>query len=157
MNMKKSLFAFILMTALLSSAVNSNAQRKFDNDWKEKIMCEKIAFFTLELDITPEEAKVFWPVYNKVEKELDQARHEVMSSYKQLSEALETNRPEKEISALVDKYIQAKIQQDKLDNSAVDSYKAVLPVTKVAKLYVAEEKFRRQYIHKLHHRPEDKK
>ena len=30
-------------------------------------------------------------------------------------------------------------------------------VEKVAKLYVAEEKFRRQYIHKLHHKQEDKK
>lgn len=145
------------MTALLSSAVNSNAQRKFDNEWKEKIMCEKIALFTIELDITPEEAKAFWPVYNTVEKELDQARHEVMSSYKQLSEAVEANRPEKEISNLLDKYIQAKEQQDKIDNAAVDSYKTVLPIAKVAKLYVAEEKFRRQYIHKLHHKQEDKK
>lgn len=157
MNMKNLLYVSILMTALLSSAVNSNAQRKFDNEWKEKIMCEKIAFFTIELDITPEEAKTFWPVYNTVEKELDQARHEVMSSYKQLSEAVEANRPEKEISNLLDKYIQAKEQQDKIDNAAVDSYKAVLPLAKVAKLYVAEEKFRRQYIHKLHHKQEDKK
>jgi hypothetical protein len=80
-----------------------------------------------------------------------------MSSYKQLSEAIAGKKPEKEISQLLDKYIQAKIQQDKLDNAAVDSYKAVLPVEKVAKLYVAEEKFRRQYIHKLHHKTEEKK
>lgn len=157
MNMKKFLNTVILLTVTLASAVNANAQGKFHNDWKDKIMSEKVAFLTIELDITPEEAQAFWAVYNKVGKELDQARHDVMSSYKQLSEAIAAKKPEKEISQLLDKYIQAKIQQDKLDNAAVDSYKAVLPVEKVAKLYVAEEKFRRQYIHKLHHKPEEKK
>ena len=155
--MKKFLNTLLVLTVALGSTVNVNAQEKFHNGWKEKIMSEKVAFLTIELDITPEEAQAFWPVYNKVGKELDQARHDVISSYKQLSEAVEEERPEKEILQLLDKYILAKIQQDKIDNAAVDSYKTVLPVKKVAKLYIAEEKFRRQYIHTLHHKPEDKK
>lgn len=157
MNMKKMLNTLAVLVLFLYSAVNSNAQGKFEKGWKEKIMSEKVAFLTIELDITPEEAQVFWPVYNKVGKELDQARHDVMSSYKQLSDAVEAKKSEKELSMLLDKYIQAKIQQDKLDNAAVEAYKSVLPVEKIARLYVAEEKFRRQYIHKLHHKTEDRK
>lgn len=157
MNMKKILNTLAVLVLFLCSAVNSNAQGKFEKGWKEKIMSEKVAFLTIELDITPEEAQVFWPVYNKVGKELDQARHDVMSSYKQLSDAVEAKKSEKELSMLLDKYIQAKIQQDKLDNAAVEAYKSVLPVEKIARLYVAEEKFRRQYIHKLHHKTEDRK
>ena len=118
---------------MLVAATGAQAQGKFDPSWKEKLMSEKVAFLTMELDLTPEEA------------------------HKQLSEAVEANKPKKDIAALLDKHLQAKAQQDKIEQEAAESYKAVLPVEKVAKLYVAEEKFRRQYIHKLQQRPEPKK
>ena len=142
---------------MLIGAGAAQAQQKFDDSWKDKVMSEKIAFLTVELNITPEEAQTFWPVYNKVEKELDQARFEVMKSYKALADAIDANKPSKEISILLDKYLQAKTTQDKLDSATANTYKTVLPVEKVAKLYVAEEKFRRQYITKLHRRPEERK
>lgn len=142
---------------MLIGAGTAQAQQKFDDSWKDRVMSEKIAFLTVELNITPEEAQTFWPVYNKVEKELDQSRFEVMKSYKALADAIDAGKPSKELSALLDKYLQAKAAQDKMDRDAAATYKGVLPVEKVAKLYVAEEKFRRQYINKLHKRPEERK
>ena len=135
----------------------AQAQQKTDDGWKERVMSEKIAFLTMELNITPEEAQVFWPVYNKVEKEIDQARHDVIRSYKNLAEAIDAGKSSKEISTLLENYLQAKVTQDKLDNASAETYKGILPVEKVAKLFVAEEKFRRQYISKLHRRPEERK
>ena len=38
----------------------------------DEIMSQKIAFFTQELDLTPEEAQKFWPVYNAGWKRLKQ-------------------------------------------------------------------------------------
>ena len=155
--MKKLLNTFIAFALMLMAATGAQAQGKFDPSWKEKLMSEKVAFLTMELDLTPEEAQAFWPVYNKVRKEIDSAMHGVMKSHKDLSEAVEANKSKKEIEPLLDKHMQAKAQQDKIEQDAVESYKSVLPVEKVAKLYVAEEKFRRQYIHKLQQRPEPKK
>lgn len=155
--MKQIINTLTICVMMLIGAGTAQAQQKFDDSWKERVMSEKIAFLTVELNITPEEAQTFWPVYNKVEKELDQARFEVMKSYKALADAVEANKPSKEISVLLDKYLQAKIAQDKLDSATANTYKTVLPVEKVAKLYVAEEKFRRQYITKLHRRPEERK
>ena len=83
---------------MLAGAGQAQAQKKCDDGWKEKMMSEKIAFLTHEINITPEEAQAFWPVYNKVGKELDQARHDVMSSYKQLSEAIAAKKPEKALA-----------------------------------------------------------
>ena len=154
--MKKLLNTFIAFALMLTAAVSVQAQGKFDPNWKEKLMSEKVAFLTMELDLTPEEAQALWPVYNMVRKDLDSAMHEVMKSHKELSEAVEANKSKKEISALLDKHMQAKAVQDKIELESVESYKAVLPVEKVAKLYVAEEKFRRQYIHKLQQRTEPK-
>lgn len=142
---------------VLIGAGTAQAQQKTDDGWKERVMSEKIAFLTMELNITPEEAQVFWPVYNKVEKEIDQARHDVIRSYKNLAEAIDAGKSSKEISTLLENYLQAKVTQDKLDNASAETYKGILPVEKVAKLFVAEEKFRRQYISKLHRRPEERK
>lgn len=155
--MKQIINTLAICMMVLIGAGTAQAQQKFDEGWKERVMSEKIAFLTVELNITPEEAQTFWPVYNKVEKELDQARFEVMKSYKALAEAIDAGKPSKEVSSLLDKYLAAKTYQDKLDSATAEAYKKVLPVEKVAKLYVAEEKFRRQYISKLHRRPEERK
>ena len=148
--MKKIINTLTICMMVLIGAGTAQAQQKTDDGWKERVMSEKIAFFTMELNITPEEAQVFWPVYNKVEKEIDQARHDVIRSYKNLAEAIDAGKSSKEISTLLENYLQAKVTQDKLDNASAETYKGILPVEKVAKLFVAEEKFRRQYINKLH-------
>ena len=154
--MKQIINTLAICILTLIGAATAQAQPKFDDGWKERVQSEKIAFLTMELNITPEEAQTFWPVYNKVEKELDAARFEVIKAYKALADAVDAGTPAKEISSLLDKYLAAKANQDNLDNTVAQTYKGVLPVEKVAKLYVAEEKFRRQYITKLQKRPEDR-
>ena len=110
-------------------------------------MSEKIAFLTMEMNITPEEAQAFWPVYNQVEQEKDAALEQVIKSYKALSAAVEQNA---KTEKLLEAYLEAQKNLRKVDNEAPEKYKAVLSAEKVAKLYVAEEKFRRQHIRKLH-------
>ena len=51
---------------------------------------------------------------------------------------------------MLDKYLEAQKNVNEIENGIAAKYKAVLPVDKVVKLYVAEEKFRRQQIRKLH-------
>lgn len=155
--MKQIINTLAICALFFIGSVTAQAQPKFDEGWKDRVQSEKIAFLTMELNITPEEAQTFWPVYNKVEKDLDQARFEVIKAYKALADAVDAGKSSKEVSALLDKYLAAKTNQDKLDSSAAQTYKGVLPVEKVAKLYVAEEKFRRQYITKLNRRPEERK
>ena len=62
-------------------------------------------------------------------------------------------RPEKEVSALMkllDEYLNAQQKQRDIDSKAAGKYEKVLPIEKVAKVYLAEERFRRQQIHRLH-------
>ena len=132
------------------ACLSFTSHASWGDDWKEKLMAEKIAFLTLEVGLTPEEAQVFWPVYNQVEKEKDEAMFNVIRAYKEMSKALEEKKNEKEVSALLDKYLEAQKKLNEIENGVAEKYKAVLPVDKVVKLYVAEEKFRRQQIRKLH-------
>ena len=119
-------------------------------DWKEKMMSERVAFLTMEMNLTPEEAQVFWPVYNQINGEKDEAIHNVFKAYKALDEAIKTEKSEKEISRLLDAYLSAKAAQSEFEKKADEQFRKVLPVSKVAKLYLGEEKFRRQHIRKLH-------
>ena len=54
-------------------------------------------------------------------------------------------------------YLKAIEKQKEIDSEAIEKYRTVLPIEKVAKLCLGEEKFRRHHIRKLHNKPADKK
>ena len=139
----------IIAAILVFGAANAFANNEVKEDWKEKFQSEKIAFLTLEIGLTPQEAQVFWPVYNEINEEKDQAMYEIIKYYWEMSKAIEAGKSEKEIKTLLDKYLEAQEKQRKIDEDAAEKYKKVLSTTKVAKLYIGEEKFRRQHIRKL--------
>ena len=147
--------AFIIAAVALASSVASYAQPNNGQheDWKKKMMSEKVAFFTVELDLTPAEAQKFWPVYNQIDKERDEANAAVFMAYFELEKAIKDKKSEKEISNLLNTYIDAVEKQGSINSKADERYRKVLPVAKVAKLYVSEEEFRRQYIRRLRTAP----
>ena len=148
--MKKTIYIATTLVLMLASAVAALANGRVEDDWKEKLMSEKIAFLTMEMGITPEEAQVFWPVYNQVDKERDEAIRRVFRSSKSLEDAVSAGKSGKELSKLLEEYLNALEAQGAVEQKAYKEYAKVLPVEKLAKLYVSEEKFRRQHIRKLH-------
>lgn len=143
------LFAAALAAFALLS-INSNAQPKNHQNWQDKIMSEKIAFITSELDLSPSEAQVFWPVYNQIAKEQHESQKAVKEAYIALMKGLEDeNISDKEIDRLFDKYLAVKEANKGNGKAEADMYRRVLPSKKVVKLYVAEEKFRRVHIRNL--------
>ena len=98
-----------------------------------------------ELDLSESEAQAFWPVYNDVQKQ----RREAFKNVGQAFAALQEGAEEKDAAKLLDQYLAAKKAGEKIEADAVARYKKVLPVSKVAKLIVAEEKFRQNQIHRL--------
>lgn len=146
---RKLISTFIIAAVAVSAAISASAQEHKD-DWKKKMMSEKVAFFTVELDLTPEEAQLFWPVYNKMEKARDEAHKNVIEAFVNLEKALESQKTGKEVESLLEAYLKALDNQKAVDLNATKAFKDVLPIEKVAKLYVKEEVFRRQYIRRLH-------
>lgn len=116
-------------------------------DWGARMRSEKIGFLTAEINLTPQEAQKFWPIYNKAEEEKGAAMHMVISSYGDLQKALYEGKGN--FSKLLDAYLKANARQSEIDVKYAKEYEKVLSEEKVAKLYVAEEKFRREQINKL--------
>lgn len=65
-----------LILSFICSAALATAQDAPAPDISEKkqqdIEALKVAFISKELDLTPDEAKTFWPVYNQYEKEMNE-------------------------------------------------------------------------------------
>ena len=135
-----------LVGVALVLTLTASAQKKGEN-WQEKVRAERVAFLTTELDLSEAEAQVFWPVYNAVQQERRDAFKAVRSATKALSEALK--KGEGDTAALLDDYLKAREKTAALERSSVERFKKVLPIEKVAKLSLAEEKFRHRQIGQL--------
>ncbi len=154
MNFMKHYVATALMSVVLIFAASgwtfADAQGKKEEGWKEKMRSEKIAFLTMELSLTPEEAQVFWPVYNASWETRDKYHRQVINTYRELEKAIEEQKSVKELDELLTAYLKALDGKEGLEQELCEKFKQVLPAEKVAKLYVVEEKFRREQINKLH-------
>ena len=141
----------LIIACAFAMFCTTDASAQKEHNWREKIMCEKIAFLTTELDLSTKEAQNFWPVYNEYMKEVEAAQKAIMVSYKELNEAIKEAKPSKEVADCLDKYFEAQQEKAELTAESAKTFRKVLSEEKVAKLYLAEEKFRRNQINRLHH------
>lgn len=139
---------YIIVSVLMLVAFSASAQNNPQQQWQDRLQSEKIAFLTNEMSLTPQEAQVFWPIYNQAQKEQAQAVEESFKSFAALDSAVRSGKSEKEITPLLQKYIES---IEKRDSSAkyMKEYLKILSSEKVAKLYIGEEKFRQSKIHGL--------
>ena len=152
--MKKNILhiAEIVLAAMLVFSTAAMAQDRKggkDDAWKDRIASMKIAFLTSEMDLTPEEAQNFWPIYNKAQAEMDEAMGKVMKAFGDMDRAIRDGKSDKEISGLLHVYTSALVASKGIEEKYAKAYEKVISSTKVAKLFVGEEKFRMQQIRKL--------
>lgn len=112
--------------------------------WEERVQSDRIAFLSTEMDLTPEEAQKFWPVYNQAAKERQLAFRRSADALKALRQAVDEGKPEKEIQARIKDYVDAVESSQTINHT--EEYLKVLPASKVARLYLAEERFRHRQI-----------
>lgn len=144
MNIKRLV---LFLGVFFSLALSMNAQPR--GSWEQRMKAEKIAYITTELALTVEEAQAFWPIYNKAEQEKNKYNAEVLKAYAALEVAFRKNSKDAAYDKLLSDYVNATAKAGEVDKKYVDQYKKVLPVEKVAKLFVAEEGFRRAQFMKM--------
>ena len=115
---------------------------------KEKVEAMRIAFLTQKLDLTPEEAQKFWPVYNEFHKKQDELRKKRKEETKAAKQNIDS-LTDKQVESLVDGEIAFKQKNIDLEKEYHSKFKSVLPIKKVAKLYHAEEQFTHHLLEEL--------
>lgn len=147
--MKNINILFIIL--LLTISAPAFAQPGKGGPRHEKIEALKVSFLTTKLDLTPEEAKVFWPVYNQYQKEMDALQQQRRQRWQNREEQL-NEMSEKEISAFIDDNIKFEQQELDIRKKYHQEFKSVLPVRKVALLYQGEREFKIMLLNKLRER-----
>lgn len=139
----------LVLTA--TSMVNAQSNDKSrENRW-EKFRAEKVAFLTTKLDLSPEEAQKFWPVYNQLEKER-MAAHNHRENLEDKVRDTKDNMSEREIIKLTRDYASSMQKEAKMMVDYNEKFLEILPPGKVLELYKAENEFRFQMIKKFRDR-----
>ena len=121
----------------------------FKKSAQDRLQSEHIAYLTSELELTPEEAQAFWPVYNKAHKEQMENHEAYRKALKGLRQTLKDGKGEAEISAALEAYNKAKNDQRNVLADYQKEFVKILGIKKTAKLYVAEDSFRTRQINRL--------
>ncbi len=146
----KKVYIILLM---LFFSINSFAQvrgekQKFKNDMRQKIEAQKVAFITNKLDLTPEEAQSFWPLYNEYEAKRKSIQKELVS---------EPPPPPEKVWQMSDKEAEQMIQDYFLQGQAMldlkiefyEKIKNIISVKKIIILFEAEKEFKRRLFERI--------
>lgn len=114
----------------------------------EKIKAQKVAFITEKLDLTSEEAQIFWPVYNEYEKEKEKLYDEKRKLMKNIMRNFEILK-DADIEIAADKLLELDVSDAKFRQQYYEKFKTVLPIRKVVKLQQSEHDFKHYLLKQI--------
>lgn len=135
------LFAFIWISHLTLTAQPSG----------ERIEALKVSYITQQLNLTPEEAQAFWPVYNAFQDKLKAIRDQRSQILPRPLATIDRMSDEALRNAM-NKFWQLEQQELNLKKEYNDKFLAILPVKKVVMLQVAEQRFKLLLLNELRKR-----
>ena len=146
----KNLITLICISCFCFISISAQNREK----GREKIKTLKISYLTEKLNLTPEEAQKFWPIYNAYDEE----QHALRS--RQRTELKKALKNSDEIEALnegdAEKLIILKLSIDRQLHESqkkfIDKVKQVISFKKIIRLHVAEMEFGRKLMSKYRHK-----
>ncbi|MFT4663692.1 MAG: hypothetical protein ACI8YQ_000169 [Polaribacter sp.] len=137
----KSLTSILILCLFLVTSLSAQDSKK-----EERIRSLRIAFLTEKLQLTPQEAEKFWPIYNEYEKE----RRTLRKDYRKEKKGAELSVVEAD--AMVDASFELQEKQLKLKRTYYDRMKKVIPSQKLVALDRAEKEFRKKVVEEIKRR-----
>ena len=136
----------LLLIILFLFSIHSFSQTK-DKEKREKIRSLKVGFLTTELSLTPDEAAVFWPLYNAFDNKQNEIRSKKTKSLiDRIDDEAFAKMSEKEAFALL---AQSESYDENLFQNRrkfISSLKGVISPIKIIKLKKAEDNFNKKLL-----------
>ena len=114
----------------------------------ERFQAQRVAYFTEKMQLTPQEAERFWPVYNDYTNRKNKLEEESRNILKFLSRN-SANMAERELLESMNNYIQL---QEKIQQPLTEYHKEylkLLPPQKVAMIYATETQYRNFLLNQI--------
>jgi hypothetical protein len=138
------ILSFFLL-ALVPSIVNSQPVKA---PFRERMEAAKVAFITRNMELTPQEARIFWPLYDAYEakvREQRQARMERSIELRNLDELSDA-----EVNKLIDGRLEQAEVTLKARKEFIGQLRKELSPRKAAMFIRAEEDFQREVAERIH-------
>lgn len=110
---------------------------------RDKIKADKKLFVTVNMQLTESEAKVFWPVYDTYQKELQQINTRMGKTIRDYADAYNKGVvPDDTAKKLIEEAVAAEEAEVKLKRAYLPKFQKVLPGAKAARYVQIENKIR---------------
>jgi hypothetical protein len=134
----------LLTVVLMIPLIRLNGQ----NQNFEKFSTYKIGFFTKKMNLSPEEAEKFWPVYNEYQRQKNQIQRDRMMMVRDFNQN-ESILTDSQLTEMGDKLIKCVSDESALAVSFHKKIKDILPPSKVIRYYQAENQYKIQLLREL--------
>ena len=145
----KNLYLIIVSLFLLSTTTygQRGPLRERFQEKKEQIKALKVAFITTELNLSPDEAARFWPIFNAFEEKQQEIKRQKLRSILDRTEGNSIDKlSEKDAASLLSQMENTEEELHQLKKKFVTNLKGVIPSVKILKLKKAEEEFNRKLL-----------
>lgn len=136
--------ALFVLAALLTQV--ALAQGGGQGPGREKLESARIALITQRLNLDPETAQKFWPIYNQISEEEVVLRREEMQMRRSLNP---DQLSDAQAQSKLDEYFLMKEKQLDLEKKAAEEYQDILTSKQVLQLLKAEADFRSMVLEKM--------
>ena len=152
----KYIYTILIALLLTPSLFAQQSGRKMNKEKRQekmesRIESQKIAFITKKLDLTPEEAQLFWPIYNEYQSKMKDMRQQ-----NKLDWAIE-DISEEEANDVLNNLLQKEQNELDIKKQYLSKLKTAVPARKVAQLYILEKQFREEILAKIRSKIAQKK
>ncbi|MBR4433366.1 MAG: hypothetical protein IKS80_02530 [Bacteroidaceae bacterium] len=142
--MKK--IALLLMSLFILTAVSAQEQKgpRFmkPEEYKNKLK----EFIAQRAELTAEETEAFFPLYFELQTEKFKLNGQLRGKTREL---MQDGLTEEEATELLDETMEMKLKCDQLDKDYMVKFKKLLPASKLLKIQMAEEGFRRELLQNM--------
>ena len=142
-NFTQPIKILFLLVFIVAGGNSFSQHRPAAQQGRERIEVVKTTFLSRQMKLTPEEARIFWPVYDQYQeavKELEEDRH---SALQNIGEGLEEMN-EDEINAMIDARIRHAETALAARKKMIADLREFLPPRKIAIFLRAENQFNRK-------------
>lgn len=145
--MKRILLIVFVLTSSLGNYAQGNAERHQQRENRLKNL--KIAFITDELNLSSEEAELFWPIYNEHQEQINGLRKNKIDIIRKERKNEKEDISEQEAKQILDNMLSIDEQMQKETKSMYTNLEQVLSAKKLLALHKAEHDFNRRVLKEL--------
>lgn len=136
--MKKNIILIIFSLISLTGFTQNNGTKQIET--------AKIALITNRLNLSPEQAQQFWPIYN----EFDTKKKEIKKSYRKLVSEINTlTTSDEKILANLKETLNLQQKEVDVEKDYMAKFLKTINIRQLAELYKAEQLFNNMLIQRL--------